>query len=195
MVRKGNFKRLFAYSSVEHMGIIAVALGFGGILGLYGALLQVLNHALAKTVLFLSSGDVSLRYRTREAAGVTGLLSAAPVIGGALLLATFAVLGSPPFGVFLSELTIVRAGFATSSPVFPLLLLALLAVAFVAFARTTTGMATGEPPRLASPYRGRAEVAVTAAPLILGLAVLLVLGLWIPAGLDAVLRHSIEVIG
>ena len=87
MVRKGNFKRLFAYSSVEHMGIIAVALGFGGMLGLYGALLQVLNHALAKAVLFLASGDVSLRYKTREAAGVSGLLAAVPVTGGALLLA------------------------------------------------------------------------------------------------------------
>jgi hydrogenase-4 component F len=54
MVRRGNFKRLFAYSSVEHMGIIAVALGFGGTLGLYGALLQMLNHALAKSVLFMS---------------------------------------------------------------------------------------------------------------------------------------------
>ena len=72
MVRKGNFKRLFAYSSVEHMGIIAVALGFGGILGLYGALLQVLSHALAKSVLFLASGDVSLRYKTREAAVSAG---------------------------------------------------------------------------------------------------------------------------
>ena len=65
--------------------------------------------------------------------------------GGALLLATFAVLGSPPFGVFLSELTIVRAGFAHGSPVFPLLLLALLGVAFFAFARTITAMVTGEP--------------------------------------------------
>ena len=195
MVRRGNFKRLFAYSSVEHMGIIAVALGFGGVLGLYGALLQTLNHALAKAVLFLSSGDVSLRYRTREAGQVSGLLAAVPVTGGALLLASFAVLGSPPFGLFLSELTIVRAGFAHGSPVFPLLLLALLGLAFVAFARTTAGMVTGEPPQLASPYRGRAEVAMTAAPLILGLAVLLVLGLWIPAGLDTVLRHSIEVIG
>jgi hydrogenase-4 component F len=196
MVRRGNFKRLFAYSSVEHMGIIAVALGFGGILGLYGALLQTLNHALAKAVLFLSSGDVALRYRTREADEVTGLLAAVPVTGGALLLATFAVLGSPPFGLFLSELTIVRAGFAYGSPVFPLLLLALLGLAFVAFARTTTGMVTGSPPaQLASPYRGRAVAAVTAAPLILGLAALLVLGLWIPVGLDAVLRHSIGAIG
>ena len=201
MVRKGNFKRLFAYSSVEHMGIIAVALGFGGTLGLYGALLQMLNHALAKAVLFLSSGDVSLRYRTREAAQVSGLLAAVPVTGGALLLASFAVLGSPPFGLFLSELTIVRAGFAGGSPVFPLLLLALLGLAFVAFARTTAGMVTGPPPTepvappLASPYRDRTTVAVTAAPLILGLAALLVLGLWIPVGLDAVLRHSIAVIG
>src|SRR6204780_4690368 len=196
MVRKGNYKRLFAYFSVEHMGIIAVALGFGGILGLYGALLQVLNHALAKTVLFLSSGDVSLRYRTREAGEVSGLLAAVPVTGGALLLASFAVLGSPPFGLFLSELTIVRAGFAHGSPVFPLLLLALLGLAFVAFARTTAGMVTGSPPaQLASPYRGRAAVAVTAAPLVLGLVALLVLGLWIPAGLDTVLRHSVGGIG
>jgi hydrogenase-4 component F len=196
MVRKGNFKRLFAYSSVEHMGIIAVALGFGGTLGLYGALLQVVNHALAKSVLFLSSGDVSLRYKTREASQVSGLLAAVPVTGGALLLASFAVLGSPPFGLFLSELTIVRAGFAAASPVFPLLLLALLGLAFVAFAQTTAGMVTGRPPDgLASPYRGKAVAAVTAAPLVLGLTALLVLGLWIPVGLDTVLRHSIAVIG
>jgi hydrogenase-4 component F len=196
MVRKGNFKRLFAYSSVEHMGIIAVALGFGGTLGLYGALLQMLNHALAKSVLFLSSGDVSLRYKTREASQVSGLLAAVPVTGGALLLASFAVLGSPPFGLFLSELTIVRAGFASASPVFPLLLLFLLGLAFVAFARTTAGMVTGQPPdQLTSPYRSKAVAVSTAAPLVLGLAALLVLGLWIPVGLDTVLRHSIAVIG
>ncbi|HEX2821747.1 MAG TPA: proton-conducting transporter membrane subunit [Streptosporangiaceae bacterium] len=196
MVRRGNFKRLFAYSSVEHMGIIAVALGFGGTLGLYGALLQMLNHALAKSVLFLSSGDVSLRYKTREASQVSGLLAAVPVTGGALLLASFAVLGSPPFGLFLSELTIVRAGFASASPVFPLLLLFLLGLAFVAFARTTAGMVTGRPPdQLASPYRGKAAAVSTVAPLVLGLAALLVLGLWIPVGLDTVLRHSIAVIG
>jgi hydrogenase-4 component F len=195
MVRRGNFKRLFAYSSVEQMGIITVALGFGGTLGLYGALLQMLNHAIAKAVLFLSSGDVSLRYKTRQADEVRGLLTAVPVTGGVLLLASFAVLGSPPFGLFLSELTIVRAGFAHGSPVFPLLLLALLGLAFVPFARTTAGMMTGNPPQLSSPYRDHTAVAVTAAPLILGLSVLLVLGLWIPAGLDTVLRHSIAVIG
>jgi len=148
-------------------------------------------------VLFLASGDVSLRFKTREAAGVSGLLTAVPVTGAALLLASFAVLGSPPFGVFLAELTIVRAGFARGSPVFPLLLLGLLGVAFFAFARTITAMVTGDPPEPmpVSPYRGRATVAVTAAPLLLGLAALLVLGLWIPAGLDATITHSAAVIG
>jgi hypothetical protein len=83
-----------------------------------------------------------------------GLLAVVPVTGGALLLASFAVLGSPPFGLFLSELIIVRAGFASASPVFPLLLLALLGLAFVAFARTTAGMVTGSPPaQLASASR------------------------------------------
>jgi hydrogenase-4 component F len=189
-----NFKRLFAYSSVEHMGIIAVALGFGGVLGLYGALLQTLNHAIAKAVLFLTSGDVALRYQTKEAGSVRGLLAAVPVTGGALLLASFAVLGSPPFGLFLSELTIVRAGFAASGPALPLLLLGLLAVAFVAFARTTTGMATGSGRPPPDPYPGRAAALAATVPLVAGLVVLLVLGLWIPAGLDTVIRHSLLVL-
>ena len=201
MVRRGNFKRLFAYSSVEHMGIIAVALGFGGVLGLYGALLHTLNHAIAKAVLFLSSGDIALRYRTREAAKVRGLLAAVPLTGGALLLGSFAVLGSPPFGLFLSEFTIIRAGFAGASPVLPLLLLGLLAVAFIAFARTTAGMATGEPATVlagagpeANPYSGRAARLSAVGPVVAGLAVLLVLGLWIPAGLSTLITHSIGVI-
>ncbi len=194
MVRRGNYKRLFAYSSVEHMGIIAIALGFGGVLGLYGALLHTINHAVAKSVLFLGSGDVALRYGTREAAGVRGLLTAVPVTGGAMLLGSMAVLGSPPFGLFLSELTIIRAGFAHASPVLPLLLLALLAVAFIAFARTSTGMVTGPPPAVPDPYRPRAARLAAAAPLALGLAALLVLGLWVPAGLNTVIMHSVAVI-
>jgi hydrogenase-4 component F len=194
MIRKGNFKRLFAYSSVEHMGIIAIALGFGGVLGLYGALLHTLNHAVAKAVLFLGSGDVALRYKTRESGQVRGLLAAVPFTGGALLLGSFAVLGSPPFGLFLSEFTIVRAGFATASPVLPLLLLGLLAVAFIAFARTTAGMATGESPAPPSPYHGRAAAWAGVAPLAAGLVILLVLGLWIPAGLNTVIMHSMAAI-
>ena len=159
----------------------------------------MLNHALAKAVLFLASGDVSLRYKTREAAGVSGLLTAVPVTGAALLFATFAVLGSPPFGVFLSELTIVRAGFAARQPGLP-----------AAAARPARrGVLRLRPHdhrhgdrRTAAPVTGgsavahdRGALALTAAPLVLGLAALLVLGLWIPAGLDATITHSVAVIG
>ncbi|MGH3155878.1 MAG: proton-conducting transporter membrane subunit [Streptosporangiaceae bacterium] len=194
MVRQGNFKRLFAYSSVEHMGIIAVALGFGGVLGLYGALLHTLNHAIAKAVLFLGSGNIALRYGSRESGDVRGLLTAIPVTGGALLLGSVAVLGSPPFGLFLSELTIIRAGFAQANPALPLILLALLAVAFFAFARTTMGMVTGQAAKPPDPYHGRAARWAGALPLAAGLVTLLVLGLWIPAGLNTAIMHSVAVI-
>ncbi len=193
MVRRGNLNRLFAYSSVEHMGIIAVALGFGGTLGIYGALLHTINHAVAKAVLFLFSGDVVLAYRTREADRIRGVLAGLPLTG-AVLLASVAVLGSPPFGLFLSELTIVRAGFAGSNAVLPALLLLMLAIAFIAFARTAVGMATGDPPGPLAPYPRRRERAVAAAPLVAGLAVLLVLGPWIPGGLNTLLTQSAAVI-
>lgn len=192
MVRRGNFKRLFAYSSVEHMGIISVALGFGGVLGVYGALLHTLNHAIGKCVLFLTSGELVQRWRTRESAGVVGALTAAPLVGGVLLLASLAIVGSPPFGLFLSEFTIVRAGFRGSSPL-AFLLLALLVLAFIAFARTTAAMATGEPDAAVAEARGKRSV-VAAVPLIAGMAALLLLGLWIPGGLNSLIMHSIGAI-
>jgi hydrogenase-4 component F len=193
MVRSGNFKRLFAYSSIEHMGIIAVALGFGGTLGYYGALLHTLNHAIGKCVLFLCSGEIVLRYRTRIATRVRDLLGSAPLLGVVLLLGSLAIVGSPPFGLFLSEFTIVRAGFASSGPAYAFVLLALLVLAFIAFMRTTTDMTVG-----GGDGRTRAEavpVPVTSAvALLTGLAALLVLGVWIPGGLNQLILHSIAAI-
>ncbi len=194
MVRRGNFKRLFAYSSIEHMGIIAVALGFGGTLGLYGALLQILGHAIGKAVLFLAGGDVVLRYRTRTAAEVHGALDTMPVAGGVLLLASLAIVGSPPFGLFLSEFTIVRAGFANSSALLAGFLLLLLVIAFVFFLRTSTSMAVGQGPPRESPYPSAAVRLLAGTPLITGLLLLLVLGVWIPAALNQLILHSIRAI-
>ena len=191
LVTAGNFKRLFAYSSVEHMGIIAIALGFGGQLGLYGALLHTLNHAIGKAVLFLSSGDVVLGYHTREAGRVRGILSALPLTGAILLLASLAILGSPPFGLFLSELTILRAGFASGGPWLPGVLLLLLVIAFIAFARRTTGMVLGASDRPVRVYASTGQRVLAAVPLVVGLVGLLVLGLWIPDGLHTAILGSI----
>jgi len=191
IVRRGDYKRLLAYSSVEHMGIIAVGLGFGGLLGVYGALLHTLNHALGKTVLFLASGGILLGYRTRRSERVTGALALLPLTGAALLLGAFAIVGSPPFGLFVSELTIVRAGFAGHDPWLAGLLLLLLAVVFIAFVRTITEMVLG--PRPSGVGVGRAELGpawVAGLPLVLGLAGLLVLGLVIPGALSRLLVES-----
>ena len=196
LVRSGNLKRLFAYSSVEHMGVIAIGLGFGGVIGTYGALLHVLNHAIGKATLFLASGDTVLAYRTREAREITGMLAAMPFAGGVLLLATMAVLGAPPFGLFLSEFTIVRAGFGgsgVSGAVLAGLLLLLLVIAFVGLARTINGMVTGPPPTAdgLAAYYSRADRLIAAVPLVAGLAGLLVLGLWVPGGLHHAIMSSI----
>lgn len=194
MVRRGNFKRLFAYSSIEHMGIIAIALGFGGTLGLYGALLQVLSHALGKAVLFLSTGHFVLGYGTRETSEVKGALGALPLAGGVLLLAPLAVAGAPPFGVFLSELTIVRAGFATAAPALAGLLVLLLVVGFIGLVGTTLSMASGEGPPPLVPYPRRSGRVLAGIPLVAGLGLLAMLGLWIPGGLNDIVMHAVRAI-
>lgn len=193
LLRAGNLKRMFAYSSVEHMGIIAVGLGFGGTIGLYGALLHTLNHAIGKAVLFLSSGDVVLAYRSRDSRRIRGVLSTLPLSGGVLLFGSLAILGSPPFGTFLSELTIVRAGFASNAALTGLFLV-LLVIAFVALARSITVMTLGPVSPVVAPNRGRFERVFSAAPLVAGLVTLLVLGVWIPGGLHHALMASIAVI-
>jgi hydrogenase-4 component F len=195
IVLRGNFKRMFAYSSVEHMGIIAVALGFGGILGLYGALLHTLNHAVGKAVVFLATGDVVLRYRTRLVADVKGALGALPVAGAALLLGAVAVSGSPPFGLFLSEFTIVRAGFAGNLPILAVLLVLLIAVVFIALVAAIASMVLGVGPSRGSPYPDGSSSLIAHVPLVAGLAVLLVLGLWIPSTLNSLLMASVRVMG
>jgi hydrogenase-4 component F len=196
LVNARNYKRMFAYSSVEHMGIIAVALGFGGTLGLYGALLQILAHALGKAVLFLSSGHLVLGYRTREVSKVRGALTAMPFAAGVLLLASLGVAGSPPFGIFLSELTILRAGFANVSWVLPGLLLLLLVIGFISLLNGTIGMVSGahSATDVLEPYPSRPQRLLASVPLVGGLGALALLGVWIPGGLNGLLMQSIRAV-
>jgi hydrogenase-4 component F len=193
MIQCENFKRLFAYSSIEHMGLIAIALGFGGVLGIYGALLQTLNHAIGKCVLFLTSGDVVQRYRTRAISDVRGLIRLAPVTGLVLLFGSLAIVGSPPFGVFLSEFTIVRASFSGQAPGLGFVLLALLVIAFIAFARAITGMVFGTPAGDVNASPGWPQ-RVGGLPLVSGLLLLLLLGVWIPGGLNEMIMNSVKAI-
>jgi hydrogenase-4 component F len=104
-----DYKRLFAYSSVEHMGLAMIGFGVGGPVGMFGGLFHLLNHALAKSLAFFSAGNVHRRFATRDILGVRGLAQAQPVTAMALFIAGLALVGMPPFAVFASEVMVVSA--------------------------------------------------------------------------------------
>src|SRR5512143_2680462 len=107
-----DLKRLLGYHSVEHVGIVALGLGFGGRLGTYGALLHVVNHGVTKALVFLVAGDAIGRYGTRDMRVMKGFLGVAPLAGTLLLMGAFSLAGTPPFSIFISELLVIRAGIA-----------------------------------------------------------------------------------
>src|SRR2546429_109818 len=140
LMSQRNYKRMLAYSSVEHTGIVALGLGFGGYWGTLGALLHMVNHALSKSMLFILSGSILLKYRTTDIRGVRGLLKAAPWTGFAFLCGILALIGLPPFGPFISEFIIFRAGFAIHSTAYSIAGIALLAVIFAGMLASVNSM-------------------------------------------------------
>ncbi len=104
-----NYKRLFAYSSIEHMGLAMVGFGAGGPVGMFGGLFHLLNHALAKSLAFFSAGNIHRRFTTCEIGEVQGLVKAQPITAVAMLVASLALVGMPPFSTFASEVLVVSA--------------------------------------------------------------------------------------
>jgi hydrogenase-4 component F len=185
IIGQRDYKRMLAYSSVEHMGIAALGIGLGGAAG-FGALLHVVNHSLAKGMLFLLAGNVLAAYRTRSSAEVTGLLRSLPVTGLLWLAGFLAITGSPPFGPFLSEFTILRGALAAGRPVVAGIYLVLLLVVFVAMAMIVPAMALGE----SSVARRREPWLAVLPPAVLGVAVL-VMGVYVSPALAAVITRAL----
>ena len=109
MLAQPDYKRLFAYSSIEHMGIAIVGFGTGGILGTFGGLFHLLNHALAKSLAFFAAGHLFIRFGTREIASVRGVFKVQPLTAAALLAASLALVGMPPLSMFVSEFSVAGA--------------------------------------------------------------------------------------
>jgi len=191
LVRQRNYKRMLAYSSVEHVGIICLGLGFGGYWGIFGALFHLVNHALSKSLLFILSGNILLKYHSAEISDVRGLLRAAPCTGALFLAGTFALIGLPPFAPFISEFIIFRAGLE-SDPWAAGTGLVLLVVVFGAMLASVNRMLYGDPPAdlpLGEPLR------LWLAPLAVNFALLLVLGVTLPSPFDAALKQVLQVLG
>jgi hydrogenase-4 component F len=186
-----DFKRLLGYHSVEHVGIVALGLGFGGRAGTYAALLHAINHGVTKALVFFVSGDAIQRYRSRDMHAIRGLLRVAPWAGTLLLLGAFSLAGTPPFSIFVSELLVLRAGIAGGHLVAVPLFLIAVVVIFAGLIHHAGGMAFGEPPAAAERRR---EAAAMVLGMLLLAAVMLLLGVFIPLALDRVLANATEAI-
>jgi hydrogenase-4 component F len=184
-----NYKRMLAYSSVEHLGLVTLGLGFGGPWGVAGAMLHIANHALAKSVLFLLSGRIRTAYASTEIDAVRGLLARLPVTGPLFFTAMLALMGLPPFGLFVSEVMILGAGFAAGYSVVAAVALGLVVIAFAGLLRALQGMLYGE-----AAGRGVERGAWTAAPFVAALALLLMTGVAWPPGLAGALAGIADVI-
>ena len=186
-----NFKRMLAYSSVEHIGIACLGLGFGGAWGVTGALLHLANHALAKSALFLLAGRIRAAYDSAEVLAVRGLLGPLPRTGGAFLAAMLALMGLPPFGLFTSEVMIFGAGFREGRVGVAAVGLVLLVLAFAGLLRTTQTMLHGVPAR---PPVHASRGGWPAVPVVVALLLLLLTGLAWPPGLARALDRIAAVV-
>jgi hydrogenase-4 component F len=183
-----DYKRLFAFSTVEHMGIIFVAAGVGPPGGMYAAMLQMVSHSLTKSFCFLAAGAVWLVTGTRTIGSVRGLIRTTPVAGSALLLGALAIGGAPPFAVFLSEFSIIRTGLAQGEYLVTALLVGLIVVAFCGIMLHVNQMAFGRPRADAAVGRTHSRLPITyVLALILAGTPLVALGLYQPAALHTLL--------
>jgi hydrogenase-4 component F len=173
LIAQRDYKRLLAYSSIEHMGLIALGTAIGSPLAISAALLHILGHGIVKAVAFCSSGEVLLAESTTEIAGARGLLAARPLIGGTFGLALIAVLGFPPFSLFASELAIARAGMSDGLGWAVAIALVLLLVIFATVVGHAQHMLLGEP---ASELGDHQTSRTAGAVLVAGLLAAAVLG-------------------
>ena len=191
LLRQNDIKRMLAYSSIEHMGIVACGIAFGARLAVMGALLHAVNHSATKSLAFLSAGRLANRYDTREIAGIRGAISALPISGTLFALAGLALAGMPPFGTFRSELMILAGGFGGRTWYLAIILLALLLVAFAGIVRWSTGVCAGEKPP--DVRRGEADPFAIVAVLA-GFIVVIGLGLVVPAPLTVLLERAFRIV-
>jgi hydrogenase-4 component F len=178
IVRQEGIKRLMAYSSVEHMGVIALGVGFGGPLGLAGALYHMLNHSLNKSLMFFGAGSMLRSYETKDISAIRLVGRRFPVTGAIWLAGAVAITGAPPFGLFASELTILRAGLQTIAAWASFAMAVLLIAIFIGFLNHFRCMYYEQPERADEARRQISAWCIV--PMWLAIIPLLELGLWWP---------------
>ena len=185
--RQRDIKRMFSYSSIEHMGLMTFAFGLGGPLATFGALLHMLVHSLTKSAIFITVGHAAHIAGTQSIERIRGLIRTQPAVGWGLLLGVAAIAGFPPFGVFTSEFLVLTATMQ-SQPWFTVALLIGLVVAFAGLFRHLHPMVYGTPPQ------GQQPVTANMLPVLLHLGLVLWLGISIPVFLAHWLDRATQLI-
>ena len=186
--RQKDVKRMFAYSSIEHMGLTTFAFGMGGPVATFAALLHMTVHSLTKSAIFFTVGHATQKTGTQMMDDIRGLIVTNPTIGWGLMLGTLAILGMPPFGVFASEFLIITTAMREQPWAAPILLVS-LAVAFAAMFSRVQAMVFGETTAKRLPH------SPALVPVFVHLAIVLMLGLWIPPYLADWYRLAAKLIG
>ncbi len=187
MYMQRDIKRLLAYSSMENIGLIVLAFGIGGSAGIFAGLLQAINHSLVKSLMFCTSGNILIKYRSRNLDQVKGMLQVIPVSGVLMMVGALALVGIPPFNIFLSKFFIITTGFGAGHIWLMILCLLLLMVVFAAFFRVIASALFGEKPD--SVDKGEANW-LTLIPGAVLVILILVLGLYIPPQLMTLLNGA-----
>lgn len=186
-----DVKRKLAYSSVEHVGIIATGLGAGGPLGVLAAIFHAINHSITKSLLFCTVGNVALKYGSRDSQKIRGMFKVAPVTAFLFTTGLLAVAGSPPFNIFASEFMTLMAGLQAGHFWPMILFLIFLVIVFVAFFILIGEAALGFPPE--DLPRGDAGW-LTLLPLGILLVLMAGLGVHLPAPLNQLLQSAVSVV-
>ena len=188
LYRRRDIKRMFAYSSIEHMGIIVFAFGMGGPLANFAGLLQMTMHSLTKSAIFFAVGHISQVKGTQKISEIRGLTETHPVLGWGLVLGVVAIAGMPPLGIFMSEFLVVSSTFSRE-PLLAIPLVLGLLVALGALLLRLNGFAFGEP------VGSRAPVQASYVPMFAHLAVVFVAGIYLPPALVAWFQHVASILG
>jgi hydrogenase-4 component F len=188
LYRRRDIKRLFAYSSIEHMGIIVFAFGMGGPLGNFAGLLHMAMHSLTKSAIFFAVGHVAQVKGTQRIADIGGLTTSNPALGWTLVVGVAAIIGLPPFGVFTSEFLVISSSF-NRAPMLALVLVFGLLLAFGALLLRLNDVAFG-------PVRGpTGRVRASYLPIFAHLALVLTAGIWLPPPLVTWFQHVAALLG
>jgi hydrogenase-4 component F len=203
-----NYKRLLAYSSIEHMGIIALGMGIGGTTGVYGALLHIMNHALSKPLMFFVSGKIQANYGSTKIENVQGVLSSMPLLGTLTFIGVLSLTGTPPFNIFLSEFTVLKAIVDKGLWVVAGLFLLFLALVFYGMlsgfgkmlfgGRETTEVADKEKRESSheiSIARTSLSSVLNNGIMVLLASLIIIFGLTVPAFIDSTIRQCIDIMG